>query len=191
VGGLAAAAIALDPAQRLPLLNLALPALRALPAEAAARLAPLIDGLVEADRTTTTFEFVLRSIVRRRLRGPAARSARGAGYPALTPLMSDVVLLLSALARYGHAEAGAAEAAFAAGVRRLGREGPMLEPSACTGPALEAALERCARAVPAVQQRIVAALTACAAADGTISISEAELLRAMCDAMDCPMPPLG
>jgi hypothetical protein len=46
------------------------------------------------------------------------------------------------------------------------------------------------QSVPAVKRRIVAACAACILANQRVTVREAELLRAICDTLECPMPPL-
>jgi hypothetical protein len=45
-------------------------------------------------------------------------------------------------------------------------------------------------ASPSVKKRVLDACAVCIAVDGTVTVEEGELLRAVADALDCPMPPL-
>jgi hypothetical protein len=60
----------------------------------------------------------------------------------------------------------------------------------CSLPALDRALDRLARTAPTIKRRVLDACAACIACDGVVTLYEAELLRAISDALDCPMPPL-
>ena len=40
------------------------------------------------------------------------------------------------------------------------------------------------------RERLVTALAATAAFDGRLAVAEAELLRAVCATLDCPLPPI-
>ena len=42
----------------------------------------------------------------------------------------------------------------------------------------------------AIKRRIVDACAACILANQQVTVREAELLRAICDTLDCPLPPL-
>ena len=53
-----------------------------------------------------------------------------------------------------------------------------------------AALNRLALAVPIIKKNLIEACVRVVAADGIIQETEAELLRAIADTLDCPMPPL-
>jgi hypothetical protein len=55
---------------------------------------------------------------------------------------------------------------------------------------LKQALDHLAAASPGVKKRALDASAACIAADGRVTVSEGELLRAIADSLDCPMPPL-
>jgi tellurite resistance protein len=50
-------------------------------------------------------------------------------------------------------------------------------------------LVRFAQAAPQIKKNVLNACAQTVAADGVIQEREAELLRAMADALDCPLPP--
>ncbi len=52
------------------------------------------------------------------------------------------------------------------------------------------ALNRLAQAVPTIKKNLIDACVHVVGADGVIMENEAELLRAIADTLDCPMPPL-
>jgi tellurite resistance protein len=54
---------------------------------------------------------------------------------------------------------------------------------------VDTALERLNQAVPQIKKNVLNACVQVIAADGEIQEMEAELLRAIADALDCPMPP--
>jgi uncharacterized tellurite resistance protein B-like protein len=54
---------------------------------------------------------------------------------------------------------------------------------------MDAALERLSQAVPQIKKNLLGACAQTVAADGVIQQGEAELLRAIADALDCPVPP--
>ena len=54
----------------------------------------------------------------------------------------------------------------------------------------DVALQTLSQSVPAIKRRIVVACSACILAKQQITVREAELLRAICDTLDCPLPPL-
>ena len=118
------------------------------------------------------------------------RRKRPAQYYSLKPMLGDIEVVLSALARHGHADDGSALAAFQAGAARVrGHSLALRVPEACDLAAVDAALARLAEAVPAIQARAVDACAHTVAADGSVEVEEAELLRAVTAALDCPLPP--
>jgi uncharacterized tellurite resistance protein B-like protein len=54
---------------------------------------------------------------------------------------------------------------------------------------VDAALNRLCQAAPQIKKSLLGACALTVAADGVIQETEAELLRAIADTLDCPMPP--
>ena len=54
---------------------------------------------------------------------------------------------------------------------------------------VDTALNRLALAVPQIKKNVLEACARVVAADGVIQETEAELLRAIADTLDCPLPP--
>jgi hypothetical protein len=98
--------------------------------------------------------------------------------------------LLSSLAYWGANEAGAAERAFEAGARRLGRTLTLAPIEACGLDSVDDALDRLVGATHAIRRAVLDACVHCVASDNRVTVEEAELIRAVADALECPMPPL-
>jgi hypothetical protein len=113
---------------------------------------------------------------------------------ALRQLGAPLSLLLSTLAHAGSEDVAAAQIAFAAGVTALGDQAPpslALQPrEECTFGRLDQALDALATVTPARLRDLVTACAATVACDGVVSGAEGELLRAVGDALGCPVPPL-
>ena len=181
---------------RLPLVNLALGALRNLTADEFKQFADTLEWFVGSDGKVELFEFVLQKIVLRHL-----ASKFGGAPPAtvqfytLKPLVPDCAVILSALANVGSDNAGEIQKAFAAGVPYLRAPAnvslELLSRESCGVEPLDAALNRLALAVPIIKKNLIEAAVHVVGADGVIVEAEAELLRAIADTLDCPMPPLG
>ena len=100
--------------------------------------------------------------------------------------------VLQVLAAAGEPDASRAHAAFTATLRRILPAATVAPPPAAL-PALaelDAALDQLANAAPQLKRSIVAACVECAATDGKLELAEYELLRAITDSLDCPLPPL-
>jgi hypothetical protein len=182
----------LDARQRLPLLDLALPALRSLSASQWTAFRPVVDALIQADETVDLFEWSLRRVLHRHV----ARQHDRAAPPRtlrLTRAQRDerAAVLLSALARAGSQDATSAARAVAAGAAALGAAGITVLPAeACGVAALDRALDGLGHLPPLPRREVVAACAACVCADREVTATEAELLRAVCDGLLTPMPPL-
>jgi Zn-dependent protease with chaperone function len=180
---------------RLPLVNLALGALRNLTSKQFAQFSQTLQWLAGSDGKIELFEFVLQKIIRRHLASKFGtdRSLIVQFYT-LKPLVPDCVLLLSALAHVGSDDDGEIQKAFLAGVPYLrapaGAELELLPEAQCGVDQISVALDRLAVAAPIIKKNLLTACVQVVGADGVIQEAEAELLRAVADTLDCPMPPM-
>ena len=170
---------------RLPLIALAAPTLKSLaPAQRAAFLV-LLQQLIEADRRVTLEEFVVATMLEATL-GERAGRAVPVSYRTLEPLAEDARLILSLIA---HAVKADSAAAFDKGLKELGLALTLIDVPAISLVDVKAALARLNQLAPMQKPRLVKALVQCALADGTLSLTDAELLRAICSTLDSPLPP--
>ena len=184
----------IPPQARIPLVDLALPALRRLSPSQFEQFRSAANALIASDEQTDLFEFMLQKIVMRHLdtrfypeRRPVTQ------FYDLRPLVRDAGILLSATAYAGADEPAQAQAAFTKGAELLGHiaraEIPWLPPTECDLKHLDAALDRFAQSVPQIKKNVLTACAETVAADGMIQQREAEILRAIADGLDCPLPP--
>jgi hypothetical protein len=145
----------------------------------------------------TVFEFALLHVLGRQLRQATERGpAEPPAIRSITALRPDVEVILSAAAWAGAATEAEARVAFGAGADALqagpGSTGGMgLRPRADVDlQAVDAAFSRTRAALPAIRHRIMEAAALVAAHDGQVLVQEAEMLRAVAEAIDCPMPPV-
>jgi hypothetical protein len=66
----------------------------------------------------------------------------------------------------------------------------LLEPGECGIGSLSEALDTLSLVADKQRRNLVAACAATICADREVTVAEAELLRGICDMLDCPMPPL-
>ena len=182
----------LPPEARLPMIDLALPALRRLSDAQYVELRESVDRLIRADSRIGLFEYTLQRVLMRHM---ARHFEPGRPEPAGLPLeaVDAVSILLSMLAYAGSADPAQAGRSFAAAAAELsrGRLRPALLPrEKCGVRSLDAALVRLAETAPRLRADVLAACVAAVAADGQVTIGEGELLRAISDSLGCPMPPL-
>jgi uncharacterized tellurite resistance protein B-like protein len=179
----------LDVRARLPFVDMALPALRAMSEPQYREFIKCFHALVAADDRIALFEWTLHKILLRHLRPQFERAGRPqVAYYGLQRLGEPISVLLSTLAR---ASQGADESAFAAGASKLAEAVVKLLPAEESGlNRLNVALRELAKVAPKKRRQLVDACAATICADGQVTVKEAELLRAICDMLDCPMPPL-
>jgi Zn-dependent protease with chaperone function len=178
----------------LPIINLALGGLRQLSAEQFQNFSQTLQWLIESDGKVELFEFVLQKIVLRNLdsqfNGPKKSVVQ---FYTIKPLVPDCAVILSALANVSSDEAAKIEKAFETGAPYLRAPDDadlnLLPKENCGVNEIDAALNRLAQAVPIIKKNLIEACVHVVGADGVIVESEAELLRAISDTLDCPMPP--
>jgi len=182
----------LDVRARLPLLDIAMPALRGLTAAQYERFTQNVSELVQADDAVDPFEWSLRRILLHELETHHANVAPArVRHHTLAPLQPQCELLLSILAHVGQRDAAAADKAFEQGRRSLNLPQGRLRGAAGNGlAALDDALDTLEEAAPRIKRQILLAAVACITADDTVTATEAELLRALSASLGCPMPPI-
>jgi Zn-dependent protease with chaperone function len=177
----------LPPGLRLPLLDRAEPTLLKLPVTARERLLLLVHGLIRADGRVTLHEFLLFTVLRRRI-GRDAHRAVPVRYSGLEPLASEVALVLSLLASARLPDQ--AERAYNAGILLLaGIEPPRVSTEAIELDAVSQALDRLNQLAPLAKPRLIKACSAVAFIDGQTNWKAASCLRTVCAALDSPLPP--
>jgi len=184
----------LGPAFRLPLLDLALPAVKRAPAQDKNGLIEALKLVIHADRRVSLEEFVVMTLVRHQL-APDAGTSKFARRR-LAELKPEVLVLLGLLAHAGVRGDATGDreqrllGAMRAGIKAMNLEG---EP----GSSGEIAIDAAARALAALRELaplqkaiLVRGLFAAVSVDGRIRVAEAELMRLVAAVLDCPLPPL-
>ncbi len=178
------------PRQRLPLAEIAFPALKRRPREDLARLDQTIDALVRADGRVDVFEYALARMLRVQIADALdPRRSRPAGRLELADLEAEARALILALAHLGHADETAAWAAECAGLALAGwvpHRGPSLRDT--WHEVFDRTLTPLNRLRPRAKGTLVTALVATAAHDHRVTVAEAEALRAICAVLHVPLP---
>src|SRR5690606_7770261 len=181
------------PRARLPLLDMALPALRRLDPGRAAALGRAVRTLILADGSIKPLEFATYRVLARELGGARERAAAGAkAIHSLAALRDECAVVLSALAYAGARDEADAHASFNHAARSLpaGAGGLRIRPAAEAGlDAADRALERLARGSAGVRRRFLVAAGHAIARDRVLTPDEVELFRTVAEAPDCPVPP--
>jgi Zn-dependent protease with chaperone function len=182
----------LESRARLPLVTLSITALRNLSATQYAQFTTNIQSIIALNGQADLFAYVLQKIVLRRLdphfNPPQNRVPQ---YYALKPLLPDCAVLLSAVACAGQVEPADIESAFHLGAKQLDDPAHelQLDTTAYDLTRIDAALDRLNQGAPRIKKAVLGACAETVAADGVIQENEAELLRAIADTLDCPIPP--
>jgi Zn-dependent protease with chaperone function len=179
---------------KLALAEFAVPALRQNSLDEYTAFNETVRKLIECDGAIELFEYALMKMVARQLRayfeGPDLDQAR---YGRIRDVLPECALLLSALAHVGQEDdEPAARTAFAQGQQFLDAPGAQIQfvpRSEWDLGRIDAALARLAKCPAGVQRNILLACGQTVAADSQVTEREAELLRAIADSLDCPMPP--
>jgi uncharacterized tellurite resistance protein B-like protein len=178
---------------RLPIAEFALAALRQLSPDQYEQFRHTLDALVASDEQLDLFEFALLKVITRHLDPRFRRQTpTPIQFYALPPLLPDAALLLSAVAHLGTTTPEAIASAYQTGLQSLGGHPDQLplRPLAETDLGqLSDALDKFAASLPILRQRLLHACAVCVAADAVVQPGEGELLRAIADTLDCPIPP--
>ncbi len=185
---LAEQVLSLETRLRLPLVELAMPALKELSSPQLQSFTQCLERLIQADNKITLMEWSLHRVIMHHLSPPLAPKFRQRN---LTEMRDQCALLLSILAYAGAQSFEDAAQAFACALEPLGFVNLDILPKAnCKLPQLESALAQLNEIKPLQKPKLLKAMSQCVTHDNKISIVEAELFRAIADALDCPVPPL-
>ncbi len=179
---------------RLPLLEIAFPALKLRPTEALSYLVSLATRMIEVDGEIDLYEYCFYRILMSNLgqavdpsgRRRAVRSRRA-------ELQASVIELLRVLADYGHDDDKQRMAAFGTGIKSLGgwaREYEFSSDRKYTVSLLNHSLDVLLGLNSKGKESLLHAISATAGYDGKLSVTEAELIRAVCATLDYPLPPI-
>ncbi len=177
---------------RLPLIEKTISALRQLSPSQYKHFKATVESLVKADRKLALLEWTLQRILLHHL-GPhfEGLTPPRVRYYGLNRLGTECATLISMLAHAGNRDESAARQAFAVGIARLGEVDLIFQPiSACRLDTMDQIIETLASVAPALKRQLIEACAACISADHKITVSEAEIMRAVADSLGCPMPPL-
>lgn len=178
--------------QRLPLAALSFPALRRRPRPQLQVFVIVLKQLIDADGRVTLDEYCLAKLVGIQVMdalNPAA--TRVMGRVKLPDVANELRDLFAVVADYGHDDADSAQRAYVLGLHEVLPDARTnFAPPAQWTVALDRALPRLDMLAPAGKELVVCGLTLAISADGMVSVNEAELLRTVCAALHCPLPPL-
>jgi Zn-dependent protease with chaperone function len=180
---------------RLPILEIALPALRSRPRQQREYLVDLVRRLIELDGVVELHEYCFYRVVRSCFETISDPSGRRKGNRAgKKEIRQAAIDLLMTVAHHGHAETGDRSRAFQAGIAEFGHwandesydDGRTMRAI----PLLDRSLDVLARMNASGSKSLLQALAKTVSHDGKVNAVEAELLHAICAALSCPLPPI-
>ena len=179
---------------RLPLLEIAFPALRRRPPPQLAYLIELAERMIQTDGDIDLYEYCFYRVLVASLAQalhPAQRKRRRRA--TRKPVRHAALELLHLVAQHGHEEVSSGEAAFRAGLDSFG---PWARNAAYSGdkPFSHTDLDQHLDLLTALngdgRQMLVEAVTTVVMFDRHLTVAESELLRAVCASLECPLPPI-
>jgi Zn-dependent protease with chaperone function len=189
--GLCQAMSDLHAQQRLPLAQLAFPSLRRLPRPQLQTFLIVLNQLALIDGKSAIEDYCLAKLIAVQvvdaLDPSKARPNGSQKLPALAAELSDV---FAVVAEYGSDNEADAERAYLLGMHEVIPDAiPAYAGRKEWSLALDKALPKLDQLLPAGKELLVRGLTQAISADGVVTVVEAELLRAICAAVHCPLPP--
>jgi Zn-dependent protease with chaperone function len=179
---------------RLPLLELAFPAIKRRPAVQLVELAELANRLVLSDGEIDLFEFCFYRILRVNLGhvlDPSGNSTRRRG--SRREVAQAAVDVIAIVAKNGHEDPVEAQAALDAGTALLGDwiVNAKIDPKQeFRADALDKSLDFLLQVNAKGRRILLLAVGKAAAHDGRLNVAEGELIRVVCASLDCPLPPI-
>ena len=182
----------IDRASRLPLVDLAAPALQQLSDSQRKEFGGVLDAFAKSDGVISRFEWVVISVLQKHLSIKFGKASNQKANKTLSSLAADAVLVLGSLAYSGADTPSHAAAAFEQGMASIQLRGlsiPALE--LCTMDGVQRALRRLQSLRFIERRRFLSACEVCAVHDDKVTVAEAETIRAIGDVIDCPVPMFG
>ena len=188
--GLWPAINSLDAAQRMPALLQAFPALHQLGRKERQDLLKCLNELLIREGRVSIYAYALRKLAQVQLRDELQPGARTFDL-SIESVEDDLQTLFSVLALSGSEDETEARRAYEIGMSQLlPVRRPPFQRLSNWPRRLDMALNRIDRLAPAGKELLVQALVRTISHDLRMTVAESELLRAVCAAVHCPLPPL-
>lgn len=186
---------------RLPVLDIVFPTLKQRPLEDIDALLSLCEEMMRVDGVVETFEFTLCGVLKTYLRDARTPAATGKGKTRIADMHAPIELVFRIVAATGQQSEAAALSAATRGLLRLAEVDPGIQGiienyavgqlQAPNADNLEPALIKLDQLLMQDKSVLLKGLAETVMHDGLIAVGEAELLRAICAMLHCPLPPLA
>ena len=183
-----------DQSQKLPLLELSLPALKLMSEQQYKLFNRTLLQLIRCDQKVDLFEWCLYQLVKHYLGAEYQRTKPVDSaylYRKAQQVAAEYQLVLSMLAHQGHEQQQDKELAFGRGANTAGLYTiKLLNEENCSLENFSQAVNKLSHCYPLLKPRLLKGLAECAKHDKRITAIERDILTAIAAAMDCPMPVL-
>ena len=180
----------LDKRKRLPLIDLALPILKALAEEQRQAFIEIIDQLVRLDKRVTLFEFVMITIIHQHLDKKSQRDNK-VKYHSFKPVLNEIRILISMMTQSSRQAEDKIALVYDRAMQSFSSTGLRIVPlKDCSLKLVAEVLNKLNHLSPMLKKSLITACVDCLLEDGIVMPDEAELLRAITESIDCPMPPI-
>ena len=182
----------LDVKYRLPLIDIAIPALKQLSLAQYRAFRDNLVALIEMDSRVDLLEWSLQKILFNHLDGQYFKLSRAkTGHSNARQLKREIELILSVMAHASDQDQNEIAAAFSAASKSLEfSELRLVAKNKISLSDLDTALLKLVNLHPLLKPELLKACAVSIVHDNEISPVEIELLRAFSDVLDCPMPPV-
>lgn len=178
-------------AEHLSILDLTLPALRRLSPQQRDEFLGTLHRISQLDGQTSLFEYLLHHTLQRHVLRGAQLDSSSELTVSLEQANSGLQTLLAVLATQGSNERSMQLQAFQAGTMPLRelKNAPFIPSENLSD--LDRALSLIAATPMVFKKRVIEACVRTIEFDSVATVDEQEILRVICDVLDCPVPPLN
>jgi Zn-dependent protease with chaperone function/uncharacterized tellurite resistance protein B-like protein len=181
----------MEPSMRIPLLEMALPTLRQLSYEQYKLFIGNLDVIVRADGRIGLSEWAIRKMITKHLGEAFEGQHNRPQHKNLKSVKGHCEVLLSMLAYADKNATVSPDDAFTVGQKSIELEIQLLKKSDLSFKKLNQALDTLTNLHPLRKPKLLKACIKTITADQMVSVVETELLRAIADTLDCPIPPIN
>ncbi len=188
--------IELHSTKKIALLDLCIPALRSLSQLEYQRFIKITQYLISSDKNVDLFEFMLQKVLQRHLDSHFIRqSSPSVKYKNIYSVADPANVILSTIVGVGAKNQSDLESAYTVAVTELFNDVPVsmsiLPANQCGLDVIDDALVELRQASPLLQKKLLASCMKAVMHDDEVTSREAELLRAVADALGCTIAPFA
>ena len=179
--------------EKIALIDLCIPTLRKLTLPEYERFIEITRWMIASDGEVDLFEFMLQKVLERHLSAHFGnRGAARTKYTKISKLSHEVNILISTMAGIGASDGEELAKAYtlaSESITALAGKLTILPPQNCGLSEVDMALEKVEQSGPLVKKEVIHACGLAVMSDGMLESKEAEMLRAIADAIGVSLPP--